>query len=185
MIQDNKIIGSLIGCHAGETVGEIFNRKTLDIERYGKTFWLVNSTKISPFEIQKNLSNNSDITYCYFLFTGILKNNTKPTKVKEEVKFFSIDNKNWNNLPQKISPVTGKINKKTSVFVFDKIEFINEFIDLWNYVDNTNNPINIKIWCSTFYGNYSEELKVGMKSRTRKVIARARLCKPYCVFVKK
>ena len=43
---------SVMGDHAGEGADEIFNRKKSDINRLGKTFWLIRSSKARPAQVR-------------------------------------------------------------------------------------------------------------------------------------
>lgn len=43
---------SVMGDHAGEGSDAIFDRKNADIERMGKTYWLIRSPKARPAQVQ-------------------------------------------------------------------------------------------------------------------------------------
>ena len=47
-----RCVVSVMGDHAGEGADEIFNRKKADINRLGKTFWLMRSSKARPAQVQ-------------------------------------------------------------------------------------------------------------------------------------
>ena len=44
---------SVMGDHAGQGVGVVFHRKPADIGRAGKTFWLMQSPKARPPQVQE------------------------------------------------------------------------------------------------------------------------------------
>lgn len=65
-MQNSKCIISVIGSHAGEGINNILDRKKADIQKIGKTFWIVKSSTISPSEVQ-GICNATPI---YTLFMG-------------------------------------------------------------------------------------------------------------------
>jgi len=184
LINDSKIIASIVGTHAGETFNDIFNRKNNDITKNGKTIWLVLSSQVSPGIIQKFIGNEKEI-YCYFLFSDY----TSDTKTKNYANSYSNDYENWKLIKDNFGDikVSGKLSYQTSGLVFDKIEILTDSVlDLWQYKDFLDGFRSSIIFQggSTFCAEKRENIKDTMKSRYRKVMGRARFVEPYCVFLK-
>lgn len=183
IINDEKMIVSVIGPHAGGGVEDIIKRKSNDIEMSGKTFWLVNSFHISPVVIQKFCENNS--IYCYFI-SPVVKGGARNTIINDEALYYSTDLVEWNRF-KNVGPVTGKIIKSTSVLVFDQLEKYEGLLNLKEYSyskDCINDPV-IRLGASTLALERKSNLEFSNEIKYRKVVYRARLVEPYCVFVKK
>jgi len=181
-----------MGPHAGETSEEIFNRKVLDITKVGKTFWVQNSFKANPEIVQslfKEAHENGKNIFCIFISPGT-KGGAKQTKTVVAASSFSENNESWEKLPSKLSPVTGNISKNSFALVFDKLDVLNDPVqlDLWDYSEfpDTTKPILPKRGVSTICGilkNMSNH-KDKIKSNLRNVVAIAKLAKPGCVWIK-
>jgi hypothetical protein len=50
-LESQNCVLSVMGDHAGEGADMIFNRKKADINRLGKTFWLMRSSKALPAQV--------------------------------------------------------------------------------------------------------------------------------------
>jgi len=184
------VIISVMGQHAGESENEIFNRKIQDIYDVGFTFWLMKSHKAKPNMVQelclKADAENSK-SYCIFIEPSS-RGGATPTKSSSSATKYSKDNLTWDFLPQKLSPVTGKMDNNSYALVFDQLERVNGVIDLWSYADffNQNNPLKIIRGASTIcaikkdMSNHTGKIK----SRCRGVIAVGKLCEPFCVYLR-
>ncbi|MBK7982549.1 MAG: hypothetical protein IPK09_02830 [Candidatus Competibacteraceae bacterium] len=182
-MQNSKCIISVIGSHAGEGINNILDRKKADIQKIGKTFWIVKSSTISPSEVQ-GICNATPI---YTLFIGpASKGGAKDTKNETVAKSYSEDYRIWHPLPEHLTPVTGKLDSQTTALVFDRIETgFDEMINLWDYSEQDDQPLKLSLGRSTTHAiqkdpkNHPDR----MKSPHRKLIAIARLVKPYAVWV--
>lgn len=182
-----QCIISIMGDHAGEGVATIFERKIEDITKCEVTFWLIKSPKAKPDLVQKMCRANP----VYVLFVEpATKGGARPTVAAKKVTEFSEDGVAWNKLPPGLGHVTGNLNSCAYALVFDELQVLDESrkVDLWNYADfdNPERPVKTILGCSTIcatkkkMANHPEKLK----SRYRRIIAVARLIKPYCVWVK-
>lgn len=177
---------SVIGSHAGEGIENIFSRKKEEIEKTDKSFWLVQSYKSRPEEVQnicgKAIKSGQQI--CCAFISPAQVGGANPTINNNAANYFSFDNKEWKNIPADIK-VTGKINKNSTALVFNDLEVINfdAEIDLWDYSESgTKNPVKLILGASTICceKNKSE----GRKSRFRKVVGVGRMAYPYGVWLK-
>lgn len=190
-ISDVKyVVISVMGSHAGECEKAIFDRKIHDTHRMDLTFWLMRSHKARPEMVrelcEKANAENSE-NYCVFIEASS-KGSAIPTKSASSATSYSKDNLTWDVLPQGLSPVTGKIDNSAYALVFNRLELVNDGIDLWNYADflNQNNPLKIIRGASTIcaikkdMSNHTSKIK----SRYRRVIAIGKLCNPFCVYLR-
>ena len=176
---DEKRILSVMGPHAGESVEKIFSRKKSDIKKTGNAFWVINSYKSKPPQVQ-DFCKNSEI-YIYFISPSV-KGGAKDTKTQTINKQFSSDGVSWNNIPPDITPVTGK----GYAFILDSLEINNSTIDLNDYAEQSDTPIKFQLGCSTICV-IKEDMsshKNRVKSNIRNVWAIGRLKEPYCVWVR-
>jgi len=185
MINDKNIIGSIVGPHAGETLEEIFPRKNNDILKANKTIWLVNSSQVSPGIIKRFCLNEKNI-YCYFLLSASNKQGNQTVK-KYHARFYSNNFIDWEKINDNLSPISGKIDLMTTGIIINKIELINEELDFWDYIDYLDGLRSVLTFRggSTFCAKKSNYKIQGSKSNIRTVIAKARLCEPYAVFLRR
>ncbi len=185
------VIISVIGTHANESEEDIFRRKIIDIKDIGLTFWLQRSRKATPKMVQMISSaaeSKGNPCYCLFIEPAV-KGGAVPTKKSYKAKDYSKDGKNWINIPDGLSPVTGKMDDNAYALVLNKLEMVNGTIDLWGYADFYHQDIPLKfiLGASTVCALKSDkELKKdGMKSRYRRVIAIGELSEPFSVYLRK
>jgi hypothetical protein len=177
---------SVMGNHAGEGVDEIFDRKTADIERTGKTFWLMKSPKARPAQVHEICR----LTPAYTIFVEpATMGGTRPTTRDDAARECSDDGKIWHRLPEGISPVTGKLDSGAAALVFDMMTTaVSGTIDLWGYGDFSvaQSPLKFILGCSTVCAIKKDMTShpKRMKSRYREIIAVARLAEPYCVWLR-
>jgi hypothetical protein len=179
-------IVSVMGDHAGESPDAIFNRKMADIEKIGKTFWLIRSPKAKSAQVQGLCKT----TQAYAIFVEpATKGGARPTIAEDPTKEYSNDRVLWNPLPNGLSPVTGKLESSATALVFDQMATgVSGTLDLWDYgeLSDINRPLRFSLGCSTVCAvrmdtkSHSEK----MKSRYRGIVAIARLATPYCVWVR-
>ena len=191
MKTENRII-TIIGPHAGETEDKILSRKVSDIEKAGKTFWVIKKISEKTLkEVQEFCENSKSEVKIYFISPAAKANPTKSdTKNKE---YF--DGDNWEKIPEGISPVTGdgyafilkklemqenSPNKSFELFTQTKID-INEYAK-----EEALEPIKFNTNTSTILA-----IKEDMTSHENKNISNIRtvwavgtLEKPYYVKVK-
>src|SRR3989338_5554217 len=93
---------SVMGDHAGEGAVEIFNRKKADINRLGKTFWLMRSSKARPAQVHGMCA--TILAYTIFVEPAT-KGGARPTTAEDAAKEYSDDRVLWHRLPEGLSPV--------------------------------------------------------------------------------
>jgi hypothetical protein len=178
---------SVMGDHAGESTDEIFQRKEKDIERVGKTFWLVRSPKARPLQVQE-LCKTDTVVYMIFIAPAA-KGGASPTTSANPAREYSDDRVIWHRFPSDLSPVTGKLGAGASALVFDTLSRnVPGTLDLWGYAEalDTKKPLTFILGCSTVCAirkdtsSYPEKLK----SRYREIVAVARVVDPYCVWLR-
>ncbi len=185
-LKSDRCIISVMGAHAGEGVDAIFNRKIADIERTGKTFWLMRSPKARPIQVQDICKSSP--AYTIFVEPAS-KGGARPTTNNEAAKEHSADKKIWSQLPKGVSPVTGKIDSSATALVFDRMTTnVSGTIDLWKYSDFSveEKPLKFILGCSTVCV-IQKDMSTHpdrMKSRYRGIIAVAKLTEPYCVWLR-
>jgi hypothetical protein len=107
---------SVMGDHAGEGADDIFNRKKTDINRLGKTFWLIRSPKARPAQVQGMCATIPSYT---IFIEPATKGGARPTTVEDAAKEYSNNRVLWHRLPEGLSPVTGKLDAGAIALVFD------------------------------------------------------------------
>ncbi|MCL4476657.1 MAG: hypothetical protein M1508_10595 [Nitrospirae bacterium] len=177
---------SVMGDHAGEGADAIFDRKKADIERIGKTFWLMRSPKARPAQVQGIC--NTIPAYTIFVEPAT-KGGARPTTEEDAAKEYSDDGVLWHRLPKGLSPVTGKLDTGATALVFDMMTTdVSGTLDLWDYgeLSDIHNPIRFILGCSTVCAvrKDTKSHPEKMKSRYREIVAVARLADPYCVWIR-
>ncbi len=177
---------SVMGDHAGEGVDTIFSRKIADIDRTGKTFWLMRSPKARPPQVQGICQTAP--AYTIFIAPAA-KGGARPTTTEDSACEYAEDRQVWIPLPQDISPVTGKLDNSAAALVFDMLTTeVSGMLDLWNYGDlsDIRKPVKFILGCSTICAVQKDMTTHPgkMKSRYRNVVAIARIAKPYCVWLR-
>jgi hypothetical protein len=185
-LASSRCIISVMGDHAGESVDAIFERKIADIERTGKTFWLMKSPKAQPAQVHRICRPSPAYTIFIELAT---KGGARPTTTDNAAREYSDDRKIWHRFPEYLSPVTGKLDSRAAALVFDKMTtVIRGAIDLWDYKDFSapQKPLKFILGCSTICSVRKDMTShpERMKSRYRGIIAVARLVEPYCVWLR-
>lgn len=181
-----RCIISVMGDHAGECVDQIFRRKTRDIRRIGKTFWLTKSRKAQPAGVQELCRTVP--TYAVFVEPAA-KGGARATTTGDVAKEYSDDRELWYRLPEGLSPVTGKLDKGTSALVFDMMTTaVSGTLDIWGYAEfpDMQKPLKFRPWWSTVCAARKDMTlhPEKMESRYRAVVAVARLAEPYCVWLR-
>ena len=129
---------SVMGDHAGEGADEIFNRKKADINRLGKTFWLMRSSKARPAQVQGMCATIP--AYTIFVEPAT-KGGARPTTAEDAAKEYSDDRVLWHRLPEGLSPVTGKLDAGATALVFDMMTTdVSGTLDLWEYGELSETP---------------------------------------------
>jgi hypothetical protein len=177
---------SVMGDHAGEGVNTIFNRKKADIERTGKTLWLMRSPKSRPTHVQRICTTLPAFT---IFVEPATKGGARPTKEEDAAKEYSDDRLLWHTISKGLSPVTGKLDTAATALVFDMMTTnVSGTLDLWGYgeLSDINKPLRFILGCSTVCAvrRDTESHPEKMKSRYRGIAAVARLAHPYCVWVR-
>ena len=182
---------SVMGPHAGEDADAIFTRKIADIQKVGKTYWLIHSYKAKPNMVQHicDIASRLDANVrCYFLAPSS-QGGASPTLRSAPANYYSTDNTNWNPLPQDLSPVTGHITGSACALVFSELHIEpTAMLDLWQYSDGLDQerPIIIRQGASTVCA-FRKDMALHpakMKSHIRRVDAVGTLTAPYAVWLK-
>jgi hypothetical protein len=181
-----QCIISVMGDHAGEGADTIFRRKKADIERTGKTFWLMRSPKAQPKHV--HLICSPVPAYTIFVEPAT-KGGARPTTREDAAIEYSDDRVLWHRIPSGLSSVTGKLDAFATALVFDIMTTdISGTLDLWNYCElsDTDKPLIFMLGCSTVCAVRTDTIlhPENMKSRYRGIVAVARLTHPYCVWVR-
>jgi hypothetical protein len=181
-----QCVVSVMGDHAGEGVDSIFNRKKADIERTGKTFWFMRSSKAQPRHVQRICARVPGYT---IFVKPATKGGARPTTKEDAAKEYSDDGIQWHRFPNGLSPVTGKLGSGATALVFDLMTTdLSGTLDLWDYGELSviNKPLRFILGCSTVcaFRKDTRSHPDKMKSRYRGIVAIARLAHPYCVWVR-
>lgn len=181
-----RCVVSVMGSHAGEEAGVIFERKKSDIVRTGRSFWLIRSPKARPAQVQELCSTPPG--YAIFVEPST-KGGARPTTQSDPAVEYSSDKIMWQRLPVGISPVTGKMGAGASALIFETINTnVHGVLDLWEYSEysDIDRPLRFILGCSTVCAvrRASRAHPERMKSRFRDIVAVARLKEPYCVWVR-
>ncbi len=181
-----QCIVSVMGDHAGEGGDAIFDRKKADIERMGKTFWLIRSPKGRPAQVQWICKTIP--AYTIFVEPAT-KGGARPTTEEDAAKEYSDDGVLWHRLSKGLSPVTGKLDKGAIALVFDMMTTdVSGTLDLWDYgeLSDTHKPLRFILGCSTVCAvrRDTKSHPEKMKSRYRGIVAVARLADPYGVWIR-
>jgi len=177
---------SVMGDHAGESVNAIFDRKKADVERNGKTFWLMRSPKARPPQVQEICKTIP--AYTIFIEPAT-KGGARPTIAEDSAKEYSDDRVLWHRLPNGLSPLTGKLDTAATALVFDMLTTsVTGKLDLWDYgqFSDFHKPLRFILGCSTVCAirRNTESHPEKMKSRYCGIVAVARLVDPYCVWIR-
>jgi len=186
-ILDNTfLVISVVGVHAGEPLAEIFIRKQGEIDKIGKSFWLIKSFRAKTDDIQRIGLAASEIQqeiYCIFIAPAQTEG-AKPTSSLAAAKQYSENGSRWLNVPDEIH-TTGKINTHSTCLVLGSLDLTeNNMIDLWEYSDfrEQEKAITLSRGASTVCA--VKKHREGMKSRMRGVVGFGRLVFPYAVYIK-
>lgn len=181
---------SVMGPHAGEDEETIFARKIDDTRKCGKTFWLVRSTKANPALIQKLAEEaQTDGTHVSCIFVAPSSpGGAQPTANSQVASMYSPDGENWSSMPNRMTPVTGKLDRGAYALVFDELSLAEGEVDLWGYGNfkDPSKPIHFRLGASTVCAvkRDTSSHPRRMKSHIRRVVAVGRLCAPYAVWVR-
>jgi len=192
ILNEQFVIISVIGSHAGESSEQIFSRKILDIKKTGKTFWVIQSYKANPSKVQSLIHKAKTVgknVFCIFISPST-KGGARPTTKDIKAELFSSDKIHWEKLPSNLSPVTGKISTNSFSLVFEELNLIQQDlnIDLWNYAyfEDQQNPILPKLGVSTICATRKDMSKHRdkIKSNIRKIEAIGKVSPMGCVWIK-
>lgn len=158
-----RVVLSVMGPHAGESVDAIFERKIEDVRRCGRTFWLFKSPAANP-------SRATAFKPERVLFLApVAKNGARPTTASSAATEFSRDGVTWETLPA-ISPITGKL--PAYALVLSTLALVDEEIDLGAYVTYDGKPVVFRLGASTLLAQPVTSATIGKR---RRVIAVGRI----------
>jgi hypothetical protein len=185
----DRVLFSVMGPHANETVSDIFVRKIEDIARVGHTYWLHRSWKAKPDHVQ--MFCNGTPLFVLFLNPSA-KGGARETIETQVATHFSSDAHEWFSMPAGLSAVTGKMNM-AHAFKFDVLIEATPSdyptIDLWKYREcgAGNMPVRFKLGASTLCAERGDTSLSSnrMTSHQREIVAIGRLCSPFSVWLRK
>jgi hypothetical protein len=93
-INSPQCIIGVMGPHAGENIAAIFHRKTLDISRVGKTFWVMKSFKARPVQVQEMCRQHT--AYVLFIEPATV-GGARPTTGQDFANQYFEDKETWYN----------------------------------------------------------------------------------------
>lgn len=176
---------SVMGPHAQESEKEIFDRKALDIDKSGESFWV---SRINQKFIEEcNDKLKGEAGYLILVESSNGGKSAADTKGSKAATNYSKDKMNWIKIDPKISPVTGNLGKNgATAYYYDGIEMCQEQIDLDYYSEEgKTGAIKFMLGKSNVFANKNKTKQTGgMKSSIRKIVAVLRLKAPYVVWVK-
>lgn len=177
---------SVMGPHASEKPDEIYKRKTADIVKCGKSFWV---SKIYNRFIDECKNHKAELGDLYLILVESSGNGKSAvdTKVSKRATKYSEKRTKWEDIDTNISKVTGNLPKNgATAYYFDDIEMCNDSIDLNKYSEyNTSQALAfLRGKSNVFAKKHSTPLPGGMKSHERKIVAVLSLKAPYVVWVK-
>ena len=184
MSLNSRVILSVMGAHAGEDIDTIFKRKQTDISAAGSTLWLCQSPAARPDRSQLFFDDCENPNV--FFLAPATPNGARPTTSAARMLEQSADKKLWSPVSSLISPVTGKASASSYALVLSSLRTSETSIDLWQYVDNGNEPIRFRLGASTLLAKHGDSSTHPNrpKSRIRRVLAIGRLERPYAVWVR-
>jgi len=182
-----KSIISVVGAHGGDELDRILDKKIQDIEMVGFAFWMTRSVSIRP----ETICPLREIDCCFISASGSSKKhpygNAKPAVTSEIALEYSVDMKSWVDIPEFFT-ITGKLSDGLGrAMVINELERCDNMeIDLWKWSSYLRHevPLNFRPWNSSIPSINVPPSTLGPKARTRRVIARARLCYPFCVWLR-
>ena len=181
----DRVVLSVLGPHAGESVAAIFERKMADIDAVDGTFWLCNSPAARPDRVQSFFSAASD-TRVYFLAPAT-KGGARPTTSVDHMTEFSPNKRVWKPFPAGLGPVTGKRSAGAYAFALWEIVLRDDIaVDLWDWATPAGDPIQFRLGASTLLARRCDTSASPerAKTRMRQVVAVGRLSSPYAVWVR-
>ena len=129
MRTDKYAVFSVVGPHVGSSVESILKDKVDDINKIGKTFWLQCSLGAPPSVVQHICKMETNIC-CFFI---ISIGNARDTKIKKYAASYSENYKDWQRMPEGMSPVSGRIGSLAQALVMNKLDICDEQIDIGKY----------------------------------------------------
>lgn len=182
-----ECVFSVMGAHAGEDAGAIFDRKIEDCARVGCTFWVAKSAKARPEQVQEMCDHRRG---GYTIFIGPASiGGARPTSESDAASMYSADRIQWYSLPDGLGPVTGQMDYSAAALVFDQLTVdVAATVDLWDYAERTDpsRPLKFILGLSTVCA-VKKDMSAhpqSMKSSYRRVVAVARLTQPFAVWVR-
>lgn len=175
---------SVMGPHAQESEKEIFDRKVLDIDKSGESFWVSRINQKFIEECNDKLKGKAG--YLILVESSNDGKSAANTKGSKAATHYSKDKVNWSKIDPKISPVTGNLGNGATAYYYDGIELCQEQIDLDYYSEEgKTEAIKFILGKSNVFAKQNKtKQKGGMKSSVRKIVAVLRLKAPYVAWVK-
>lgn len=198
----SQCIISIARDYSDETLNKILTRKIADIKKAGLTFWgqQFPPTKVGPPLVQDFCVSGPGPMYAFFIEPASTRSK-KPSSGPKATEY-SEDRITWRLISQ-VYPYPNWWTDGKHALVLDKLEMIQDTshpplkLDLWGYVDykDPQEPIRPRNYFYTVCAvkkNWSlraEGVSVIstsglLKSRYRRIVAVARLVRPYGVFLR-
>lgn len=175
---------SVMGPHARESEKDIIDRKVLDIDKSGESFWVSRINERFIEDCTRKLKGKAG--YLILVESSNDGESATNTKGSKAATHYSKDRVNWSKIDTKISPVTGNLGNGATAYYYDGIEMCQEQIDLDYYSEEgKSEAIKFILGKSNVFAKKNKTKQTGgMKSSVRKIVAVLRLKAPYVVWVK-
>jgi len=180
--RENKILISVVGGHANESLNDILKRKLQDIHYCNKTYWLLRSHQATRQKIQE-FANNKTHLYCVFISSTSPSNSN--TKTDDIVSKISSDGNLWENVEHNLSKITGKIDKMSVALVIQSIIKPYDYLIDLNKYNNFFKQETVKMYIGGSTICSIKNDSNNQTSKPRKIIAIAKLIPPFAVSLKK
>jgi hypothetical protein len=172
-LRASECVISVMGAHAGEDAAAIFGRKMEDCTEIGRTFWVAESAKARPAQVQAICKSSHG--YVIFIEPAA-PGGARPTKESDAATSCSPDRATWLPLPTGIGPVTGQMDASATALVLDELTTdVDRTIDLWGYADGADpdKPLKFVLGLSTACAVQKDTSTHPrrMKSRYRRIVA--------------
>lgn len=117
---------SVMGPHAQESEKEIFDRKVLDIDKSGESFWVSRINQKFIEECNDKLKGKAG--YLILVESSNDGKSAANTKGSKAATHYSKDKVNWSKIDPKISPVTGNLGNGATAYYYDGIELCQDAV---------------------------------------------------------
>lgn len=186
-LRSKYVVISVMGPYAGESEGDIFRRKTEEIEKHGFTFWHHQSYQAQPGMVQQTgeiAAREGELVYFILTRTGSRGSGTDTKRSRQATMFSKEEFGVYSPIPEGIYVETGK---RPYAIVIRGLILARWTVDLWEYCDMFGKgAVKTRQGGSTVcvFKASSHHIEDRMKSRFRDVIAYAEIIEPFSVWLR-